>query len=116
YLRDWKGTFHPTSWNDWQDIIELDYDQPGLRKYMTDALKYWVREAGIDGYRCDVAGFVPLDFWNNARQELDAIKLVFMLAEWEARALHAEAFDMTYAWSWYDAVHQVTSGAKKDLS
>ncbi len=56
---------------------------------MTDALKYWVREVGIDGYRGDVAGFVPLDFWNNARQELDAIKPVFMLAEWEATDLHA---------------------------
>ncbi len=62
-----------------------------------------------------VAGFVPVDFWNNARKELDAIKPVFMLAEWESRDLHAEAFDMTYAWSWYDAVHQITTGQKKDL-
>ena len=110
YLRDWKGTFHPTSWNDWEDIIELDYDQPGLRKYMTDALKYWVREAGIDGYRCDVAGFVPLDFWNNARQELDAIKPVFMLAEWQATDLHQQAFDATYAWEWYTAAVDATRG------
>jgi glycosidase len=83
---------------------------------MTEAMKYWVREADVDGYRCDVAGFVPVDFWNNVRQELDAVKPVFMLAEWESRDLHAEAFDMTYAWSWYDAVHQITSGQKKDLS
>ena len=69
----------------------------------------------IDGYRCDVAGFVPTDFWNQARKELDAIKPVFMLAEWESRDLHAEAFDMTYAWSWYDAVHQITQG-KADLN
>jgi glycosidase len=110
YLRDWKGEFHPTSWNDWEDIIELDYDQPALRKYMTDALKYWVREAGIDGYRCDVAGFVPLDFWNNARQELEAIKPVFMLAEWEATDLHQDAFDGTYAWEWYTAAVDATRG------
>ncbi len=82
---------------------------------MTDALKYWVREADIDGYRCDVAGFVPLDFWNNARRELDAIKPVFMLAEWESRDMHAEAFDMTYAWTWYDDVREITTGRKKDL-
>ena len=81
---------------------------------MTDALKYWVREAGVDGYRCDVAGFVPVDFWNNARRELDAIKPVFMLAEWESRDLHAEAFDLTYAWSWYSAVHDIAAG-KSDL-
>ena len=115
YVRDWKGDFSPTPWWDWPDIIDLDFQQPGLRKYMTDTLKYWVSEADIDGYRCDVAGFVPTDFWNNARKELDAIKPVFMLAEWEARDLHEEAFDMTYAWSWNDVVHQITMG-KTDLT
>ena len=74
---------------------------------MTKAMKYWVSEVDIDGYRCDVAGFVPTDFWNNVRRELDAIKPVFMLAEWESRDLHAEAFDMTYAWSWNEAVHRI---------
>jgi glycosidase len=115
YVRDWKGDFRPTPWWDWPDIIDLDYQQSALRKYMTDAMKYWVSKADIDGYRCDVAGFVPTDFWNNVRKELDAIKPVFMLAEWESRDLHAEAFDMTYAWSWYDAVHQICMG-KTDVN
>jgi len=110
YQHDWKGAFRPTPWFDWSDIINLDYRSPGLRKYMTDAMKYWVREADIDGYRCDVAGFVPVDFWNNLRRELDAIKPVFMLGEWESRDLHAEAFDMTYAWSWYEAMHNIAKG------
>ena len=110
YARDWKGEFHPTPWGDWSDIIELDYQHAGLREYMTKALKYWVTEANIDGYRCDVAGFVPTDFWNTARQELDALKPVFMLAEWESKDLHAEAFDMTYAWSWYDTMHLISKG------
>ncbi|MGC9522962.1 MAG: alpha-amylase family glycosyl hydrolase [Anaerolineae bacterium] len=110
YARDWRGDFHPTPWCDWEDIIDLDYSQPSLRRYMTEALCYWVREAGVDGYRCDVAGFLPTDFWNTARRELDAIKPVFMLAEWESRDLHAEAFDMTYAWTWHDAVHAICKG------
>jgi glycosidase len=110
YARDWKGDFRPTPWWDWQDIIDLDYEQPAVRQYMTEALKYWVREVDIDGYRCDVAGFVPTDFWNQARKELDAIKPVFMLAEWENRDLHAEAFDMTYAWSWNETMHKITQG------
>jgi len=114
YARDYKGDFHPTPWWDWSDIIDLDYSEPGLREYMTRAMKYWVEEAGIDGYRCDVAGFVPVDFWNNVRAELDAIKPVFMLAEWESRDLHARAFDMTYAWSWWKAVHEIAQG-KADL-
>lgn len=110
YARDWKGDFTPTPWWDWSDIIDLDYSQPGLRKYMTEAMRYWVREVDIDGYRCDVAGFVPVDFWNNVRHELDAIKPVFMLAEWESRDLHAKAFDMTYAWSWNEAMHRIATG------
>ena len=110
YQHDAKGDFRPTPWFDWSDIINLDYRSPGLRKYMTDAMKYWGKEADIDGYRCDVAGFVPVDFWNNVRRELDAIKPVFMLAEWETRDLHAEAFDMTYAWSWYDTMVNIAKG------
>jgi glycosidase len=110
YARDWKGHYRPTPWWDWVDIIDLDYDQPGLRRYMTDAMKYWVSEVDIDGYRCDVAGFVPTDFWEAVRAELDTIKPVFMLAEWEARDLHAAAFDMTYAWSWNEAMHRIATG------
>lgn len=110
YVRDWKGDFRPTPWWDWPDIIDLDYRSEALRQYMTEAMTYWVREVDIDGYRCDVAGFVPTDFWNQVRRELDAIKPVFMLAEWEARDLHAEAFDMTYAWSWNEAVHRICMG------
>ena len=105
---------HPTPWWDWADIVDLDYCHPELRRYMTDAMKYWVTETDIDGFRCDVAGFVPVDFWNNVRAELDAIKPVFMLAEWEARDLHADAFDMTYAWSWQQTMHEIATG-KADL-
>lgn len=110
YERDWKGDFHPTPWWDWSDIIDLDYSKPALREYMTHAMKYWVTEAGIDGYRCDVAGYVPLDFWENARAELDAIKPVFMLAEFEQRDVHAAAFDATYAWSLSEAIQDLSKG------
>ncbi len=110
YDKDYKGDFRPTPWWDWSDIIDLNYNKPEVRKYMTEALKYWVKEADIDGYRCDVAGFVPIEFWNNVRKELDAIKPVFMLAEWESRDLHAKAFDMTYAWSWNETVHKICKG------
>jgi glycosidase len=110
YTRDWKGDFQPTPWWDWVDVIDLDYSQPGLRHYMTRAMKHWVLETDIDGFRCDAAGFVPGDFWNRVRAELDEIKPVFMLAEWEARDLHAQAFDMTYAWSWNEILHRIAQG------
>ncbi len=102
YTKTREGNFQPTPWYDWDDIIDFDYDNADFRKYMTGALKFWVKEANIDGYRADVAGFIPVDFWENARAELDEIKPVFMLAEWESRDLFKNSFDMTYSWSLYN--------------
>ncbi len=110
YVRDWKGDFRSTPWWDWSDIIDLDFDQAGVREYMTKAMVYWVEDVGVDGFRCDVAGYVPLDFWNQVRAELDAIKPVFMLAEWDQRDAHQSAFDATYAWGWNNALHAITTG------
>ena len=110
YARDYKGDFRPSPWWDWDDIIEFDYDNPALRDYMIDALCYWVREFDIDGFRCDVAGYVPNDFWHQARVALDAVKPVFMLAEWEDRDLHEQAFNMTYAWTWNEVMHDIAHG------
>lgn len=112
YTKTIEGEFQPTPWYDWEDIIDFDYEKPELRKYMTEALKYWVKEADIDGYRCDVAGFIPVDFWDNVRSELDEIKPVFMLAEWESRDMHKKAFDMTYSWSLWEKMRDATTGKK----
>lgn len=97
---------------DWTDVADLDYSQPGLRKYMTDALVYWVKEAGIDGYRCDVAGMMPVDFWNEAVPEIRKVKNVFMLAEWETPEMHEKAFDMTYSWDLYHLMVDIAAGTK----
>lgn len=107
YRKSRKDTFQSTRWRDYDDIIELDYSHQELREYMTEALKFWVREYDIDGYRCDIASFVPIDFWENVRSELDAIKPVFMLAEAEDRELHRKAFDATYNWTLWNILHQI---------
>lgn len=112
YTKTEEGNFQPTPWYDWDDVIDFDYDNPGIRKYMTEALVYWVKDFNIDGYRCDTAGFIPTDFWNNARAEMDAVKPVFMLAEWESRDLHQKAFDMTYSWTFWDKMAAVTRDKK----
>lgn len=104
YAKTPEGAMMPPLGTDWSDVVAFDYSHPGLREYMTGSLAYWVREFGIDGYRADVAGYVPTDFWETARAELDAIRPVFMLAEWEQRDLHRRAFDATYAWTWKDAM------------
>lgn len=107
YRKSRKNTFQSTRWRDYDDIIELDYQYPELRKYMTEALKFWISEYDIDGYRCDIASFIPIDFWENAREELDAIKPVLMLAEAEDRELHRRAFDITYNWTLWNILHQI---------
>ncbi len=113
YVTDWKGDYMPTPWWDWDDIIDLDYTNPELREWMTQAMVHWVRDYDVDGYRCDVAGFVPVDFWEQVRRELDAVKPVFLLAEWENRDLHRAAFDMTYGWSWNEMMHAIAQGTAK---
>jgi glycosidase len=110
YARDWRGRFTPTPWWDWHDVIDFDYTQPELRAYMSAALQYWVREVDVDGFRCDVAAFVPTDFWEQVRRDLEAIKPVFLLAEAEDRELHRSAFDMSYGWSWHNALHAIAHG------
>lgn len=112
YTKNKDGNFQPTPWYDWDDVIDFDYNHPEFRKYMTGALKFWVKEANIDGYRADVAGFIPVDFWENARKELDEIKPVFMLAEWESRDLYKKSFDMTYSWTLFDKLKDATTQNK----
>ena len=112
YTKTKEGNFQPTPWYDWDDVIDFDYNNAEFRKYMTDALKYWVKDFGVDGYRCDVAGFIPVDFWDNVRAELDEIKPVFMLCEWESRDMHKRAFDMSYSWTLWDKMAAVTRDKK----
>lgn len=104
YTRTPEGAMMSPAGTDWTDVADLDYSQAALRQYMTESLAFWVREYGIDGFRADVAGYVPTNFWETARAELDAIKPVFLLAEWEQRDLHTRAFDATYAWKWKEAI------------
>ncbi|WP_258097162.1 alpha-amylase family glycosyl hydrolase [Marinoscillum pacificum] len=111
YLHDYKGDFIPPIGWDWSDVIVFDYEQKGLRDYMIESLKYWVEEFDIDGYRCDVAGYVPTDFWLQSRRSLESVKPVFMLAEWDDRAMHY-AFDMSYAWELEETMHAIAKGNK----
>lgn len=107
YTRTPEGALTSPQGTDWSDVADFDYSQPALRQYMTESLVFWVRDFGIDGYRADVAGYVPTDFWETARAQLDKVKPVFMLAEWEQRDLHARAFDATYGWGWKEAMQRL---------
>lgn len=104
YTKDSLGNAPiPTVGTDWLDVADLNYDNQDMRAAMQDAMLYWVKEHNIDGFRCDVAGMVPLDFWTETRPKLDAVKEVFMLAEGAETELH-EAFNMTYGWPFKDTL------------
>jgi glycosidase len=98
---------------DWADVADLNYDNPELRKYMIEMLKFWVRDFDVDGYRCDVAGFVPTSFWEEARREVDKVKKdTFWLAEWHEPDLLVNAFNADYSWSGHSALDEVLHGKK----
>jgi glycosidase len=94
----------------WEDVVQLDYQNDALRDTMIGEMKFWVNEADIDGFRCDVAGMVPTDFWERARRELDQIKPVFMLAEAEKTELLIDAFDMDYGWHFHHLSNLIARG------
>jgi alpha-amylase len=99
FLRDENG--NPTrKVPDWTDIVDFDYSNGELRKYMINMMKYWVEEFDIDGFRCDVAGLVPLDFWLQVRKELDPLKRLIWLSETHDPYMY-QAFDITYDYDGY---------------
>lgn len=94
------------------DIIELDYSNPALRKAMIDAMKFWVREANIDGFRCDLAAWVEVDFWAEARPQVDALKPLFWLGEFDEieNPEYGKVFDASYIWSWMHKTREFNEG------
>lgn len=112
YSKDRHGNFrspHP----EWSDVVDLDYNNHALREFMIHAMKFWVEKTGIDGFRCDMAKMVPLDFWQEARAELETIKPLFMLAEADQHDLLNGAFDVLYNWNLY---HVMNSIAREESS
>ncbi len=107
YVLDAEGNF--TEKNGWHDVIDLNYSNKVMRAAMIDAMQFWVKETGIDGFRCDMAHLVPLDFWKEARKACDAFKHLFWLAECEVVDYH-QVFDISYAWHWMHTTEKYTKG------
>ncbi len=111
YSKDSAGKFLPPV-ADWSDVIDLNYNNKELWQYMSDAMEYWLREFNIDGFRCDVAGMVPDEFWSYLYPKLSSHKKVFMLAEDERPIDHSTSFDMTYSWDLYHLFNEIAKGRK----
>ncbi len=113
---------HPTWYNfdengeviapyDWSDVADLNYEMYYMREAMTNAMLFWIKECDIDGFRCDVAGEVPVDFWNDTRAKLDAEKAVWMLAEDGSKMwLMNTAFNANYGWEFHHIMNEIAKG------
>lgn len=99
YLKE-NGTFKMASGMD--DIIELDYQNKEMRQRMIDAMKFWIKETNIDGFRCDLASWVEVDFWQEARPEVEKIKPLFWIGEFDELESpeYGKVFDASYSWKW----------------
>lgn len=97
---------------DWTDIAKLNYENRDMRAAMTDAMRFWLNR-GVDGFRCDVAGEIPVDYWREAFAELKSEHPdIYLLAEDENPELHVDAFDATYAWELHHLLNDVARGEK----
>lgn len=95
---------------DWTDVADLNYDNAETRRAVIADMRYWIDNFNIDGFRVDVAGFIPDSFWREAVPQLRKGKAVFLLAEWDAPNLHALGYDLTYDWNDYHALIDVWKG------
>ena len=111
YKKDASGKIIPPN-PDWSDVAGLNYENPALRRYMIDMLKYWLKDFGVDGFRCDVAFTVPIEFWETARGELEQLHPeVILLADANAAPkLVSKAFDMDNSGALDSALNKVMSG------
>ena len=100
------------SWG-WTDVADLNYDNKGLREAMSSDMMHWIKNGNIDGFRCDVAGNVPADFWAETIPKLRKEKNIFMLAEaWQPELLKSNLFDMCYSWDGHHMMNDIAQGKK----
>lgn len=119
YMKDGNGNPMPPAGTNWNDVVDLDFTNLAMRKEMIEAMKFWVREANIDGFRCDAADWVPVDFWRETIYELrnmQSNRVILMLAEGTEPKNLQVGFDMDYAWNFCDVLESVFNGTKSVAS
>ncbi len=108
YLKGTNGAIVPPV-PDWTDVAGLNYANPEVRHYMIEMMKYWLKDYGVDGFRCDVAPTVPLDFWEAARTELEKLnsQVIILADAGNKPALLAKAFDVDSSWGMISTLNKV---------
>lgn len=111
YTHDEEGAIIHPAGTGWNDVADLDFDNPELCQAMIDAMKFWVEQIGVDGFRCDAADYVPFEFWKDCVAQLRATGHDLLLLAEGQRKDHFEAgFDLNYAWGWLSALRRVYNG------
>ena len=112
YEREADGTAK-IPW-DWSDTAKLNYANHDVWRGQIEAMRFWVEKHNIDGFRCDMAMLVPIEFWQQAAKVLHAVKPdIFMLAEAEELNLFDKAFDMCYAWEIHHMMCDIAKGERR---
>ncbi len=117
YQQDAAGNIISPPNTGWKDVAALNYENMDMRKAMIEAMKYWVYQADIDGYRCDAADFVPFNFWQQAIQSLRSIGThkLLLLAEGKRKDHFTAGFDLEYGMSFYDNLANRIYGAHQSV-
>lgn len=111
YTQDTYGNIISPPGTGWTDVAELNFDNKAMRKAMIEAMVFWIKEAGVDGYRCDYVDGVPADFWEEAIEAIRAEKKdALMLAESSNKEIFKSGFDYIYGWPYQDALVKLFSG------
>lgn len=115
YTQDPNGNVGPPAGTNWNDVVDLNYNNRKMREEMIESMKYWIREANIDGFRCDAADWVPGDFWRDAVYQLKNLqpgREVLMLAEGTDPKNLQAGFDLDYGWNFCDVLEGVYNNGK----
>jgi len=102
YTQDANGNIISPPGTNWADVADLNYNNAQMRLEMIKAMKFWITQANIDGFRCDAADFVPYSFWRQAIDSLNKMgKKLILLAEGSRTDHFTAGFQLTYAWDYY---------------
>ena len=111
YTQNEKGEIVHPAGTDWTDVADLNYDNRDMRNAMIDAMMFWVRDMGLDGFRCDYADGVPADFWKEAidtlRQAAGDRKIVMLAEGKRVDNFTNGGFELNYGWDYKDSLVNV---------
>lgn len=117
YLQNEKGEIVSPPGLNWDDVAQLNYNNKDMRKTMLEDMEYWIKDINIDGFRCDHAEGVPVDFWEEARAALDKIKPVYMLAEDDTKPEFLDkAFNTNYGFDLYKTMNGLATNSSSVAS